>query len=100
MAGIAGGLLLAAAVAWLGWHGFTAFDHPEWGPPVALAMLVLLAILARRSDLLQMTAFFELLAAGLLWPSGRDWRRRARFRRALAERADVHDHVPDGATIR
>lgn len=38
------GVLGAAAITWLSWTAFRLVNHPDWGPPTGLVVLVMVAI--------------------------------------------------------
>lgn len=73
---IVGSLAAAALLCWLLWYVFRLALHPEWGAPAILIFLVLgLFGELPKSQFLEMTLTFAVVAAVPLWFAGRAWRR-------------------------
>lgn len=74
---IVGSLAAAALLCWSLWYAFRFVLHPEWGASVILILLVLaLGGALPKSQFLEMTLAFAIVAALPLWFAGRTWRRR------------------------
>jgi hypothetical protein len=73
---IVGSLASAVLLCWFLWYAFRLILHPEWGVSVVLMLLVLaFAGALPKSQFLEMTLMFTLVAALPLWFAGRAWRR-------------------------
>ena len=84
---IVGSLAAAALFCWLLWYVFRLALHPEWGAPAILILLVLgLVGKLPKSQFLDMTLTFAVVAAVPLWFAGRAWRRQRR--QALKRRCE------------
>lgn len=80
-----GSLLAAMLLCWLCWNAFKILRHPEWGPPLVLAIVVTRFGGDITSNLFfTSTLMFAGIAAALCWPAGKDWRQGRVQRLALA----------------
>lgn len=70
-----GSLTAGILSCWLLWAVFKLVRHPEWGPPLVAAPVVLaLAGQLPKSEFLDMTLVFAAVAAIPFWSAGREWR--------------------------
>jgi hypothetical protein len=77
LAQIGGAMLVALLGCVVSWNLLKLVRHPEYGPWLAGAAVVLLILIGVRTILpLRLTAFFILIAAPLLWLGGDEWRKR------------------------
>ena len=73
---VVGSLAAAVLLCWFLWYAFRLVLHPEWAVSVVL-MLLLLAFAGElpKSQFLDMTLTFAVVAAVPLWFAGRAWRK-------------------------
>ncbi|GHH25102.1 hypothetical protein GCM10008023_38050 [Sphingomonas glacialis] len=73
---VIGSLTATVLLCWFLWCAFRLVRHPEWGASVIL-ILLLLAFAGElpKSQFLNMTLMFAVLAAVPLWFAGRAWRK-------------------------
>lgn len=76
---IVGSLAAAVLLCWFLWYSFRLVMHPEWGVSMVL-MLLLLALAGElpKSQFLDITLTFVVVAAVPLWFAGRAWREEGR----------------------
>ena len=73
---VVGSLAAAALLCWFLWYAFRLVLHPEWALSAVLILLVLaLAGELPKSQLLDTTLTFAVVAAVPLWFAGRAWRK-------------------------
>ena len=73
---VVGSLAAAALLCWFLWYAFRLVLHPEWAVSAVLILLVL-ALVGElpKSQFLNMTLTFAVVAAVPLWFAGRTWRK-------------------------
>lgn len=77
IAGVLGGLVVAAALTWLGWTAFKVVRHPEWGPPAVIILLVtILGGALRSNEFMRTVLLFSVIAGIIVWFEGSGWRSR------------------------
>lgn len=84
---VVGSLAAAVLLCWFLWYAFRLMLHPEWGAS-AILMVLMLALFGElpKSEFLNMTLTFAVVAAVPLWFAGRAWRNQRR--QALKDRCE------------